>query len=55
VLGRWFHCVVGGGGGGGGDDDDYDDDDAAANCISSGTYTEWCFSISSMQVKQNHG
>ena len=44
MLDRWFHCV---------DDDDDDDDDA--NCISSGTYTEWCFSISSMQVKQNHG
>jgi len=42
VLDGWFHC------GGGGDDDD-------ANYIPSGTYTECCFSISSMQVKQNHG
>ena len=44
MLDGWFHCV---------DDDDDDDDDA--KCISSGTYTEWCFSISSMQVKQNRG
>lgn len=39
----------------------YDNNDAAAADddgairVSSCTYTECCFSISSMQVKQNHG
>lgn len=42
MLGGWFYCDDGGGG-----------DDAS--CVSSGIYTECCFSISSMQVKQNHG
>jgi hypothetical protein len=43
VLDGWFHC-----------NDDDDDDEDAGNCRSSDTYTE-CFSISLMQVKQNHG
>jgi Fe2+ or Zn2+ uptake regulation protein len=50
VLDGWFYCDD--------DDDDDDDDDHHhhhANCISSGTCTEYSFSISSMQVKQNHG